>query len=137
MTVVSVSLNSDLLEQLDDFVVKSGYSSRSEAIRLAVRDVLSQFALQRLEHGKAMATVTVIYETEQRDISARLMEFRHGFDEAIFGNMHLHIGGSHCVELFLVQGDAATVHNFITKVRAIRGIGEVKYTMTPIEKPSE
>ena len=133
MTVVSISLTPELLEQLDEFVEKSGYSSRSEAIRLAVRDILSQFALQRLERGRVMATVTVISERERRDINARLMELRHGFDENIFGNMHLHIGGGYCVEIFLVQGDPVEVMAFISRVRAVRGIREVKYAMTPIE----
>ena len=134
MTVVSISLTPELLEQLDEFVEKSGYSSRSEAIRLAVRDTLSQFALRRLERGRVMATVTVVSERERRDINARLMELRHGFDENIFGNMHLHIGGGYCVEIFLVQGDPVEVLNFISRVRAVRGIREVKYTMTPIEE---
>lgn len=135
MTVMSVSLTPELLGQLDDFVERSGYSSRSEAIRLAVRDALSQFALQRLEQGRVMATVTVISEKERRDISNRLMELRHGFDESIFGNMHLHIGEGFCVEIFIVQGEPATVLDFISRVRAVRGIREAKYTMTPIEEP--
>ena len=134
MTVVSVSLTHELLKQLDNFVEKSGYSSRSEAIRLAVRDALSQFALQRLERGRMMATVTVISERERRDINERLTELRHSFDENIFGNMHLHIGGGYCVEIFLVQGDSAVVLDFTSKVRAIRGIREAKYTLTPIEE---
>ena len=134
MTVVSVSLTADLLEQLDEFVKESGYSSRSEAMRLAVRDVLSQFALQRLDRGRAMATVTVIYEKVQRDVNPRLMEFRHEFDEYIHGNMHLHISDNYCVEIFIVEGDFQNVLAFISKVRAVRGIREVKYMMTPIEK---
>lgn len=134
MTVVSVSLTPELLGQLDEFVEKSGYSSRSEAIRLAVRDALSQFALQRLERDRVMATVTVISEKERRDINTRLMELRHGFDDSIIGNMHLHIGGGFCVDIFIVQGEAGTVLDFITKVRAVRGIREAKYTMTPIEE---
>jgi len=134
MTIVSISLTPNLLDQLDEFVERSGYSSRSEAVRLAVRDALTQFALRRLVHGRAMATVTVIFEKERRDISARLMELRHGFDENIFGNMHLHISGGYCVEVFLVQGDAGAVRDFISGVRAVRGIREAKYTMTPLEE---
>lgn len=134
MTVVSVSLTSDLLEQLDEFVKDSGYSSRSEAMRLAVRDVLSQFALHRLEKGRAMATVTVIYEKAQRDVNPRLMEFRHDFDELIYGNMHLHMSDDFCVEIFIVEGDFQGVLAFISKVRAVRGIREVKYIMTPLEE---
>lgn len=133
MTVVSISLTTELLEKLDEFVERSNYSSRSEAIRVAVRDILSQFAMHDVELGRVMATVTVIYETEQSDISVRLTEFRHAFEENIFGNMHLHIGGGFCVEIFILQGDRESVLRFVTRVRAVRGIREVKYTLTPIE----
>lgn len=133
MTVISISLSPDLVERLDNFVENSGYSSRSEAIRLAVRDTLSQFALQRLERGQVVATVTVISDRERHDINSRLMELRHEFEESIFSNMHLHIGGGQCVEIFVVQGRSEDVMGFILKVRAVRGIREVKFTLTPFD----
>ena len=131
--MISVSLTSDLLERLDSFVEESGYSSRSEAIRLAVRDTLSQFALQRLERGQVVATVTVISDRERNDINSRLMELRHVFEESVFSNMHLHIGGGQCVDIFVVQGLSEVVLDFTSRVRAVRGIREVKFTMTPVE----
>ena len=133
LTVISVSLTPDLLERLDSFVEESGYSSRSEAIRLAVRDTLSQFALQRLERGQVVATVTVISDRERNDINSRLMELRHIFEESVFSNMHLHIGGGQCVDIFVVQGLSEVVLDFTSRVRAVRGIREVKFTMTPVE----
>ncbi len=51
-------------------------------------------------------------------------------------NMHLHIGRGHCVEIFVVQGPSEVVLDFITRVRALRGVREVKYTMTPVEDSS-
>ncbi len=133
LTVISVSLTPDLLERLDSFVEESGYSSRSEAIRLAVRDTLSQFALQRLERGQVVATVTVISDRERNDINSHLMELRHVFEESVFSNMHLHIGGGQCVDIFVVQGLSEVVLDFTSRVRAVRGIREVKFTMTPVE----
>jgi CopG family nickel-responsive transcriptional regulator len=134
LTVISVSLTPELLNRLDEFVEISGYSSRSEALRLAVRDTLSQFALRRLEIRRVIATITVISEREMHGINSRLMDLRHEFDENVFGNMHLHIGGGYCVEIYLVQGDHDIVMKFITKVRAVKGIMEVRYTITPIEE---
>lgn len=134
LTVISVSLTPELLQRLDEFVERSGYSSRSEAIRLAVRDVLSQFALQRLERGQVVATVTVISERERQDINSHLMGLRHEFEESVFSNMHLHIGSGHCVEIFVVRGESEVVLDFVSRVRTVRGVREVKYTMTPIEK---
>ena len=133
MTVISISIAPGLLERLDDFIERSGYSSRSEAIRLAIRDAISQFALQRMEHGQVMATVTVQSDRERHEHSANLMALRHEFDEYIFSNTHFHIGSTDCVDVFIIRGPLETVLDFIRKTKAIRGITEAKYTMTPIE----
>ena len=132
MTIISVSLTSDLLERLDEFVEKLGYSSRSEALRIAIRDSLNQYSIQRMEKGDVMCTVTIISESHQSAAHLGLMNLRNGYDEIIFGNMHLHIEGGFCIEIFLVKGDADTVMEFVTKSKAIRGVMEVKYTTTPI-----
>jgi CopG family nickel-responsive transcriptional regulator len=122
------------LTKLDKYVEKSGYSSRSEAIRISVREALSQFTLQRLERGQVVATVTVISDRERHNLNSSLMDLRHEFDESIFGNMHLHVGKGYCVEIFIIREETEMVLNFISRVRAIRGIKEVKYAMTPVEE---
>ena len=132
MTVISVSLTNDLLERLDDFVEKSGYSSRSEALRLAIRDSLNQYSLNRMEKGIVMSTVTIISESHQVTTHVGLMDLRNGFDELIFGNMHLHIEGGYCIEIFLVKGESQNVMDFVSRSKGIRGVMEVNYTLTPI-----
>jgi CopG family nickel-responsive transcriptional regulator len=132
MPVISISLTSKLLEQLDYLIKNSGYSSRSEAIRLAIRDSLSQYALNRLVRGMVVATVTVISDRHSKDIDSTIIDLRHEFEENIFGNMHLHIGKGYCVEIFMFKGDSETVMEFISKVKTVKGIREVKYIMTPI-----
>jgi len=132
MTVISLSLTNGLLERLDDFVETSGYSSRSEALRLAIRDSLNQYSLQRMEKGIVMSTVTIISESHQATTHVGLMDLRNNFDELIFGNMHLHIEGGYCIEIFLVKGESNTVMGFISKSKTIRGVMEVNYTLTPV-----
>ena len=132
MTVISLSITNGLLERLDEFVKTSGYSSRSEALRLAIRDSLNQYSLQRMEKGIVMSTVTIISESHQATTHVGLMNLRNDFDELIFGNMHFHIEGGYCIEIFLVKGESDEVMNFISKSKAIRGVMEVNHTLTPI-----
>lgn len=133
MTVISVSLTKGLLERLDDFVDKSGYSSRSEAMRLAIRDSLNQHNLNKMEKGIVMSTVTIISKSHEATTHVGLMELRNGFDELIFGNMHLHIEGGYCIEIFLVKGDSANVMDFVSRSKGIRGVMGVNYTTTPLK----
>ena len=134
MTVVSLSLTPELLERLDKHVEKSGYSSRSEALRLAIRDSLSQFERHGREKGDVLATVTVISETMNSVSHVGLLDLRNGYDEIIFGNMHLHIDGGYCIEIFLLKGEAEKVIGFTYKAKAVRGVKEVNFTLTATDK---
>jgi len=132
MPIVSISLTSELLRKLDRFMKERGYSSRSEAIRDAIRDSLSEYELDRFKKGRVTATITVISEHERHDVDERLMRLRHEHDEIVSGNMHIHLGKTYCLEIFITEGDVNDILNFISKIRAMRGIHQVKYTMVPI-----
>jgi len=132
MPIVSISLTRELLKKLDEFMRRRGYSSRSEAIRDAVRDALSEYELSRFEKGRVTATITVISEHERHDVDERLMRLRHEYDDVVSGNMHIHLGKKYCLEIFITEGEISDVLNFISRIRAIRGIQQVKYTMVPI-----
>lgn len=132
MPIISISLTSELLRKLDDFMQERGYSSRSEVIRDAVRDLLSEFELKRFEEGKVTATITVISEHERHEVDERLMRLRHEHDEIVSSNMHIHLGETYCLEVFITEGEVKKVLDFISKIRAMRGIKQVKYTMVPL-----
>jgi CopG family transcriptional regulator, nickel-responsive regulator len=132
MTVISVSLTNDLLTRLDQFVKELGYSSRSEALRLAIREVLTDYTLTKMQRGDLLSTVTIISESEETSTHLGLIDLRNGFDEIIFGNMHLHIEGGYCIEIFLVKGPSEEILSFVNKSKAIRGVIDVNHTLTPM-----
>jgi len=134
MSVVSISLSGELLDKLDLFVKEAGYSSRSEVIRQVVREALTDYALTRTQKGWAMATATVIFSREERNVNPRLTDLRHEFDDLISGNMHLHMGGNYCVEIFIAEGNAEKILEFLTRVRSIKNIQQVRYTIIPLEE---
>jgi len=119
MPVVSISLNSNLLRKLDEFSESRGYSSRSEV------------------KGMVTATITVMNSYGRSDVEERLMKLRHDYDETVTGNMHLHIDRDYCLEVFIVEGDIGRVREFIGKIRAIRGVEHVKYTVLPLLERSQ
>mgnify|MGYP001028492827 FL=1 len=136
MTVISVSLTNDLLDRLDQFVKESGYSSRSEALRLAIRDVLNEYNLTKIQRGELLSTVTIISQTEEVGAHLGLIDLRNGFDDLIFGNMHMHIEGGYCIEIFLVKGPSEKIVSFVNKSKTIRGVIDVTHTVTPVSEKS-
>lgn len=134
MTIISVSITSDLYKRLDAFMRERGYSSRSEAIRDAIRDSLAEYDLNRLEKGWVTATITTICEYDRHEVDERLTRLRHDYDELVTNNMHIHLGKEYCLEIFVAQGEVEDVLKFIGRIRAMRGIQQVKYTLVPLTR---
>ena len=132
MTIISISLSPELLDKLERFMKERGYSSRSEVIRDAVRDLMAEYELTRLEVGRVIATITVISRHERHDVDERLMRLRHEYDHIVSGNMHIHLSEGYCLEIFIAEGAAEEILRFIGRIRAMRGIQQVKYTIVPI-----
>ena len=137
MPIVSISLTSDLLNKLDDIMKLRGFSSRSEAIRDAIRSSISEFELSRFEEGLVTSTITIISDHKHRDIDERLMRIRHEHDDIVSGNMHIHLGKICCLDIFITEGAATRILDFISKIRAMRGLQQVAYTIVPLTSAAQ
>ncbi|MGW8182096.1 MAG: CopG family ribbon-helix-helix protein, partial [bacterium] len=107
-----------------------------EALRLAIRDVLNEYKLTKMQRGEVLSTVTIISESDESSVHMGLIDLRNGYDDLIFGNMHLHIDGGYCIEIFLVKGPSDKILNFVNKSKGIRGVIEVNHTLTPMTPKS-
>lgn len=104
MSVVSVSMPEELLERLDDFADDHGYTGRSEVVREASRNLLGEFEDKKLEGRELMGVVTVVFDYETTTVEEKMMHLRHEHEGLVASNFHSHVGGHHCMELFVLEG---------------------------------
>jgi CopG family nickel-responsive transcriptional regulator len=133
MTVVSVTLPSDLLKRFDQFMKARGYYSRSEAFRDALRSLIAEAEIAKTETGNVAATMMITCEYARRDVDLRMSEVRHEFDDIVVENVHRHINKQYCLEVFIAEGNYQRVLELIGKVRGMRGILEVKATFMTLK----
>jgi CopG family nickel-responsive transcriptional regulator len=136
MTVISITLPNGLLNKFDEFVKARGYYSRSEAFRDAIRSLIAEAEVAKLETGTVAATMMITCEYARRDVDLRMSEVRHEFDDIVVENFHRHIGQQYCLEVFIAEGDYQRVLELIGRVRGMRGIQEVKATFLPLKAKS-
>lgn len=137
MTVVSITLPADLLKKFDDFVKMRGYYSRSEAFRDAIRSLIAEMEIAKLDTGSVAATMMITCEYARRDVDLRMSEIRHEFDDVVVENFHRHIDKQYCLEVFIAEGNYQRVLELIGRIRGMRGIQEVKATFMPLQTVAE
>ncbi len=134
MSVVSISVSEDLLEEIDDFVDSHGYSGRSELLRESARSLMGEFEDSQLEGRDLVSTVTVIFEFDGgHDVESKMIQMRHDHEDKVKSNVHSHIGDDYCMELFVIEGSLDDVRDFVGALRPVDGVLSVDYSVNPID----
>ncbi|MBS7634891.1 nickel-responsive transcriptional regulator NikR [Candidatus Bathyarchaeota archaeon] len=132
MAAVSVTIPGELLRKFDEFMKTRGYYSRSEAFRDAIRSLMAETELAKLETGNVAATIMIICDYARKDVDLRMTEVRHEFDDVVIENVHRHIGEKYCLEIFIAEGNNERILNLVGRVRGMRGIQQARAMFMPL-----
>jgi len=123
MPIVSISLNDEILSQLDKLKKSMGFSGRSEAIRAGIRSFVSE-AKQKTElSGNIHAILLVVHNDEFDHIVSGI---KHNFEDLITTHLHSKIEGEKCMELFVIDGEAERVSTITNDFQTNKKMDSVK-----------
>lgn len=127
MPIISISLNENIIQELDKLQRILGFSGRSEIVRASVRNLLlEEKRIEELE-GVLHSVLLVIHdEKSDQEIS----EMRHGYDQIINTHIHNKIDKDRCLEIFVLFGDAKDIKNMAKKFQGNRKMDQVRLVVT-------
>jgi CopG family nickel-responsive transcriptional regulator len=123
MSVVSVSLNNTLLEDIDEFMDEQGFSGRSEVMRTAVRALLRDRKDIADLKGTVDAVVIVTHEDED---SGEIDNIQHDYQDTITTQLHNHMDEHKCLEVFMLHGEAEKVKELYNNFQASNKVEQAK-----------
>jgi len=126
ITRIGVSLPKNLLEEFDNIIRTRGYSSRSEAIRDAIRSYIMEYKWLEREEGEIVGVVYIIYDHTVKGVSDAIIDIQHEFLDVITTTLHIHLSKDYCLEMILVKGDMKKVKRLVDKAMTIKGVSNVK-----------
>jgi CopG family nickel-responsive transcriptional regulator len=132
MTVVSVTLPSELLKKFDEFIKTRGYYSRSEAFRDAIRSLMAESEIAKIRTENVATTIMITCDYARKDVDLKVGEVRHEFDDVVVENVHRHIDEKYCLEVFIAEGNHQRILDLIGRIRGMRGILQVKALFMPL-----
>jgi CopG family nickel-responsive transcriptional regulator len=111
MPIVSISLNDEILKQIDALQKSLGFSGRSDAIRAGIRSFVSEEKQKEDLSGNVNAILLVVHNDEYDN---QVTDVKHSFEDLITMHLHSKIEGDKCMELFILKGESELVSD-ITK----------------------
>ncbi|MFZ0514731.1 MAG: CopG family ribbon-helix-helix protein [Candidatus Nitrosopolaris sp.] len=123
MTIVSVSLNRTILDEMDKLEKSHGFSGRSEIVRAGIRNLISDERKRQELTGMLHAIFLALHD---EDSDEQVTEMRHVYDKLINTHLHSKIDRDRCLEIFLLRGDAREVKEMTRKFQANKNMDNVQ-----------
>ena len=123
-----VSLESELLDSLDEFVTDNGFSNRSQAIRLLVERSVAEKKWQ-CNHIVA-GTVVIMYDQSKSEIAAKISSIQQLHRTEILSSSQYYLNANFCLHIATVCGTARNLTILSDKLIAIKGIKHGKLVMS-------
>lgn len=132
MQRVTITLDDDLMADLDQIIAARGCQNRSEAIRDLARSGLEQAAIEVAGTRHCVAAPVYVYDHHARDLPKRLTQGFHDHHDLAQATLHVHLDEQSCMEVAVLKGRGAEVQAFADHVIAERGVrhGHVVYVPT-------
>lgn len=117
---LSVSMDRELEQKLEELVRRAGYANRSEFVRDLVRDRMVEGEWE--SEDEAVGTITLVYDHHQRGLHDRLTDIQHAHHDLVLATTHIHLDHHLCAEAIVCRGRASAIREIADRMRRERGV---------------
>jgi CopG family transcriptional regulator, nickel-responsive regulator len=126
-----VSLEVDLLEALDEYVLSNQFSNRSQAIRHLIEKNLVE---EKWKCDNIVAgAIILVFNNQKKDILKKSSEIQFEFSEVILSVQGFYLSEQNYLEIIAVKGPSKILTKASEKLIGIKGIQHGKLVMSKAE----
>jgi CopG family transcriptional regulator, nickel-responsive regulator len=134
MQRLTITIDDDLIAEVDEFIEDHGYANRSEAIRDLLRSGIQALNTKIAGSRNCIATLSYVYDHAARELPKRLTKDFHEHHNLAQATLHVHIDHDSCLEVTVLKGRGTDVKAFADHVIAERGVRHGHIVVMPIEE---
>ncbi|MFB6100849.1 MAG: CopG family ribbon-helix-helix protein [Candidatus Nanohalobium sp.] len=113
MEIISLSLDEETLDKIDEIQEEASFNGRSELIRTAVENLHQEVEDNQSLEGELNALIVVRHPHKKEQ---RIAHISHDFDDIVTTQLHSKLDGDNCLEVFHTQGNADKVIDFYNEL---------------------
>jgi CopG family nickel-responsive transcriptional regulator len=130
MSVVrfGVSLDKEIMHELDQYVRKNNFPNRSQAIR----KLIEQYAVEQKWQcdNQVAGAIVLVYNHHKRNIDHEINQVQHAHHHLILSTQHIHLDHETCLETIAVKGKASELTKLADAIITLKGVYHGKLIMT-------
>jgi CopG family nickel-responsive transcriptional regulator len=123
-----VSLEDNLLDVLDQYVIDNGFANRSQAIRFLIEKNVAEQKWQ-CDHIVA-GTIIIMYDQSRKEIASKITIIQQNYTDVILSSSQYYINQNFCMHIATVLGTAFRLTELADHLTSIKGIKHGKLVMS-------
>ena len=132
MSIISLSLPTELLEELDAVLGEQKSATRSEILRQALRSYLTEYKKLEDLKGYIIATISVLYNKEEKN--EELFKLQHEFSDMITAYLHSHLTETSCLEVMVIKGSSSRLKELVDGLKANKPVKQLRVSVMTTDK---
>ena len=123
-----VSLEDDLLDALDQYVMENGFPNRSQAIRFLIEKNVAE--KKWLCNHIVAGTIIIMYDQDKREITGKIALIQQDYQDVILSSSQYYINKNFCLHIATDMGEAHRLTELSDRLTTIKGIKHGKLVMS-------
>jgi len=123
MPIVSISINDDLLGEMEVLKKELGYTGKSELVRAAIRTLIAEKRERENLVGQVSSILIASHNEEAEEVVTGL---KHRYERCVNTHLHSKQESGKCLELFILKGEASDVKRMLNEFQKNRKIDYAK-----------
>lgn len=128
----SISLESDLLEEFDQYCEAEHHATRSEAIRQLLREKLTNVACDN-DDAVVAASLTMVYDHHRTKLTDKMLDLQHAHSDWVVSTMHVHLTHDLCMEMIALRGPSGKLRQLAAELGGLKGIRQANLVIANAE----
>jgi CopG family nickel-responsive transcriptional regulator len=123
-----VSLEDELLKDLDQYAADNGFANRSQAIRFLIEKNVTE---QKWQCNHIVAgTVVIMYDLVKKDITAKIATIQQEYTDVILSSSQYFVNADCSMYVVTVLGEAHRLTELSDRLTTIKGVRHGKLVMS-------
>lgn len=131
---ISVSLQENVLSELDQMVDDCGFESRSQAISEMINRQVAKHKTQ-LDDAVMVGTINLVYNHSVRGLQKKLTDLQHKYIDEIISSLNVNLVDAQTLGVVLVQGPAKKLKMIADKMITCKGVSTGQLLMSAAIMP--
>lgn len=126
-----VSLEEEILNDLDKIVKDRRFPNRSRALRFLIQEYKSDKGIE--DNEQVTGAIVLVFDHQIARLHSEIAAVQHEYNCMVLSSQHIHLDKKNCIETIAVRGSAKNVTKLGNKLLAIKGIRHGNLVVSTIE----